>query len=239
MTRAVQGLWIGSDLSPMERMTIGSFLAHGHEFHLYTYGDVSNIPDGTKVMDATSILPRSSVFTYRTDRHAGSYAGFANLFRFKLLAERGGIWTDMDLVCLKPFCFKDLAVSSERMVDLARVVPTATVLAAPDGPSAFFAECYAVAAAMDPTRIRIRENSAFVLERLIKKHGLERHMLDPRETGPIEWWALGKLVVPPEPALPDCLGVHLWHEMWRVRGIDKRRIHPPNTLYGRFQREYP
>ncbi len=32
-----QSLWIGAELSAMEQLSIRSFLANGHEFHLYTY----------------------------------------------------------------------------------------------------------------------------------------------------------------------------------------------------------
>jgi len=236
--RVVQGLWIGSDLSLMERTSIGSFLAHGHEFHLYTYGDVGNIPAGTKVMDAAAILPRSSIFSYQADRHKGSLAGFANLFRFKLLATQGGLWTDLDVVCLKPFDFDGHVFSSERMLDLGRVVPTITVVGAPDGPSVFFAECFAEAAAMDPTRIKMRENSSLLVERLIPQHDLGQHVRKPEVFGPIGWWEWRRLVSVPEPRLPDAHAVHLWHEMWRIEGMDKNRMYPPDTLYGRFQEAY-
>jgi hypothetical protein len=223
----------------MERMSIGSFLAHGHEFHLYTYGDVGNVPNEARIMDAAGILPKSSIFTYQTDRHQGSYAGFANLFRFKLLAERGGLWADLDVVCLKPFGFDGYVFSSERMPDLGRVVPTITVVGAPDGPSGFFAECHAEAAAMDPKSIRMRDNSSLLVERLIPRHGFGQHVRPPWVFGPIGWWEWRKLISAPEPRLPDAHAIHMWHEMWRVHGADKRAAYPPNTLYGRFQETYP
>lgn len=48
----IQSLWIGGSLSVMEQLCITSFLKNGHPFHLYTYEDVKNIPDGTIVKDA-------------------------------------------------------------------------------------------------------------------------------------------------------------------------------------------
>ena len=36
----IQGLWIGETLSTMEYLSIKSFLDNGHEYHLYTYGEV-------------------------------------------------------------------------------------------------------------------------------------------------------------------------------------------------------
>src|SRR5258706_13279784 len=59
MNSIVQGLWIGSDLSTMEHLSISSFLQNGHEYHLYIYDHVGNVPEGTVVKDAAEILPAS------------------------------------------------------------------------------------------------------------------------------------------------------------------------------------
>src|SRR5438105_1989553 len=87
----IQGLWVGERLSVMERLSIASFLHHGHAYHLYTYGPVAGLPAGAVRQDARAILPESMIFQYRD--HA-SYAGFSNYFRYKLLLERGGWWVD-------------------------------------------------------------------------------------------------------------------------------------------------
>src|SRR5437016_4032991 len=100
--RIIQGLWIGSELSVMERMSIISFLRNGHEYHLYTYNDLPNVPDRVVVKDANRILPASAIFKYK---ERPSYAGFANYFRYRLLLEHGGWWADLDVVCLRPFDF--------------------------------------------------------------------------------------------------------------------------------------
>src|SRR3982751_587646 len=101
----IQMLWIGPRLSAMERLSIASFLAHGHPVRLYTYGDVDAIPAGVDHRDGREVLPAASVFTYADGFGKGSYAGFANMFRYKLLLDHGGIWCDTDVVCLKPFDF--------------------------------------------------------------------------------------------------------------------------------------
>src|SRR5258706_6206464 len=38
--KIIQGLWIGPTLSQMEQLSIASFLANGHEYHLFVYDDV-------------------------------------------------------------------------------------------------------------------------------------------------------------------------------------------------------
>ena len=61
--------------------------------------------------DANEILARETVFRKRTtdselDLGEGSYATFSDLFRTKLLYALGGIWVDMDVLCLRPFDFE-------------------------------------------------------------------------------------------------------------------------------------
>ncbi|MCF8323269.1 MAG: hypothetical protein K9I26_09045, partial [Flavobacterium sp.] len=97
----IQSLWIGDTLSLNEQLCITSFLFHGHEFHLYTYGTIKNVPDDTIIKDANRIIPSDKIFKYRK----GSYAGFADWFRYKLLFEKGGFWVDTDVICMKPFLF--------------------------------------------------------------------------------------------------------------------------------------
>lgn len=106
MTRPpVSALWIGNELSPVERLTAASFIANGHPFHLYAYREISGVPAGVSIVDANSVIPERDIFLSH-----GSYAHFADWFRWRLLRERGGFWVDMDVVCLRPFEFKDEVV---------------------------------------------------------------------------------------------------------------------------------
>ena len=100
--RIVQGLWIGPKLSKIELACIQSYLKHGHQFHLYAYHPYENLPEGAILKDANEIILEKDIFTYEKGPGKGSYAAFANLFRYKLLVERGGWWSDMDFICLSP-----------------------------------------------------------------------------------------------------------------------------------------
>jgi hypothetical protein len=107
----INSLWIGESLSPLEQLTIKSFLSQGHQFTLWTYEQVDNIPTGTDVRSADEIIPESMVFRYNNPSYLGhgqySYAGFSDLFRYKLLYEKGGCWTDMDITCLRPLIINE------------------------------------------------------------------------------------------------------------------------------------
>src|SRR5262245_61327546 len=101
-SRTVQGLWIGSQLSAMEQLSIASFLANGHEYHLYVYDEVRNVPSGAIVRNAEEILPADWIFL----DSRGTYCSFASMFRYKLLLDKGGWWVDTDIICLRYFEFE-------------------------------------------------------------------------------------------------------------------------------------
>lgn len=102
MLPIIQSLWIGNELSLLERLVVSSFLANGHEFHLYSYSPIIGVPTGAIIKDANDIIKKSQIFTCN-----GSYALFADWFRWKLINRMGGYWVDMDVICLKPFDFTD------------------------------------------------------------------------------------------------------------------------------------
>jgi hypothetical protein len=100
MSTIVQSMWIGTRLSTLERLSINSFLATGHEYHLFLYADLEGVPDGVVVKDANSIIPERELFTVK-----GSYAAFADWFRHKLVSQTGQFWVDTDIVALREFDF--------------------------------------------------------------------------------------------------------------------------------------
>jgi hypothetical protein len=97
---SVQMFWHGPPLSRIERLCMSSFVAHGHAVQLHVYEEPQGIPAGVTVRDAAAVLPRDELFVHRS---SGSLAVFADWFRYRLLAEHGGLWVDTDVVCLRPF----------------------------------------------------------------------------------------------------------------------------------------
>jgi hypothetical protein len=102
----VHALWIGRELQPLEMLTISSFLDMGAEFNLWHYEPIKNrIPKEVKLRNANEILPEGAIFRYPKNTYlgfgGGSFAGFSDVFRYKVLYEYGGWWSDMDVTCLK------------------------------------------------------------------------------------------------------------------------------------------
>lgn len=98
--KIVNGFWIG-DLGKLQLLSIKSFLKNGYRYKLWVY-DLEKfkkiVPYGTELENANSILPKKNIFKHWT----GNIATFADIFRYKLLYERGGWWVDLDLICLRP-----------------------------------------------------------------------------------------------------------------------------------------
>jgi Alpha 1,4-glycosyltransferase conserved region/Glycosyltransferase sugar-binding region containing DXD motif len=95
----IQMFWHGPALSRVERLSMSSFVAQGHDVHLHVYDAPDGVPAGVKLCDANSVIDESQLFRHPK---SGSMAQFADWFRYRVLHDQGGIWADTDVVCLRP-----------------------------------------------------------------------------------------------------------------------------------------
>ncbi len=96
----VAGLWIGGALSWLEQLCLKSFVEMGHPTALYTYEEVTGVPDGVEILSGQDILPDPDVYKHE---RSGSVALFSDIFRFHMIAKAPGtIWIDTDIYCWKP-----------------------------------------------------------------------------------------------------------------------------------------
>ena len=235
MHEKIQGLWIGDELSAMERLSIRSFLANGHPYSLYVYDAVGNVPDGVLIEDASRIVPPSRIFQYS---HSKSYAGFANYFRYKLLLETGGWWADTDVVCLRPFDFKDEYVFATEPTESAPMVNNG-IIKVPAG-SGIMAHACKVCESKDPAKLAWGETGPRLLDAAVAAFGLNSFVKEHQAFCPIKYsdW---ERVLEPEFVLPTSQGlyaVHLWNEMWRRAGRDKNGAYHSGCIYEQMKRRY-
>jgi len=252
----IQSLWIGKCLSEMERLCINSFLLQGHPFHLYTYDQVAGIPAGVETKDASAVISPDLVFK---NQNRASYSGFSNLFRYKLLLEKGGYWVDTDLVCLKPFLNSgDYVFAAERKLPekpefWTRVLPRfffpeetfttekvcSCIIKVPPG-SAIMDFCFREAAKVEPENLKWGQTGPFLLTKAVKKFKLQSHILGPELFCPVDWWDWRQFLdASPNPdQLNNAQAVHLWHEMWRKNNIDLSGQFPETSLYEKFKQNY-
>ena len=97
----VRMFWPDSRLSIFEIISIASFLQQGHRVQVYGYEPLT-LPPGAEWLNAEGILPHSLMLAFRSGPGKQAYASFLDAFRYKVLLEKGGIWSELDSVCLKP-----------------------------------------------------------------------------------------------------------------------------------------
>jgi hypothetical protein len=241
MAEPVQGLWIGRPLSVIERLSITSFLRQGHEYHLYCYDYVRNVPNGTVIKDAAEILPASEIFSHRQGPGAGSVAPFSDLFRFKLLLDRGGWWVDTDVVCLRPFDFSEPVIfASEHAGEKAKL---ATAVLRLPADHAIAARCYEAAHLADRSRLEWGQIGPDLLTRIVVEGGLRYPIMKPEVFCPIPWWHWDRILADDAGPAFSLLseqthGIHLWHEVWRREKVDLTRRFPEGSLFSRLLERY-
>ena len=234
--KIIQGLWIGSELSEMEQLSISSFLLNAHDYHLYVYDDLKYIPVGTVVMDASEILPSSRIFQYK---HRPSYAGFANFFRYKLLLERGGWWADTDTICLKPFDFPGDYVFSTEINHKGRQVVNSCVIKAPPG-SDLMAYSWNVCQRKNPARLVWGETGPRLMAKAVKRFRLDKYKVSHQAFCPIDYEEWRRVLQPGFELVFEegTYAIHLWNEMWRIAGQDKNAQYHQSCLYEKLKRHY-
>lgn len=225
----IRMFWHGEPPGLWEQLSIRSFLAQGHRVEVHAYTDMP-LPAGAVLVDAAQTLPASQVFTYARGRGKGSFAAFANQFRYKLLHERGGTWSDCDMLCLRPF--NDLPP-----VCVGRESPQTVnngLLRFPAG-HPLTAALYEQAAHMG-SNILWGEAGPKLLTRLLADHS-DVVVLPANAFYPMHWRDAWRLIKPDN--LDECTrltagshAVHWWNEMLRRFTIPKDRLPPEESWLG-------
>lgn len=181
----------------MQLACLGSFVAHGHDFELFTY-DSMEVPDGIRLADANAIIPLDEVFYFDNPQSGGRDLGpFSDLFRFKLLLERGGWWVDVDTVCVSghiPHWPRAWAAEAPKHVPDA-IGPGQIAFAAGDPVvKILYDRCLALSRKGFKRREMLGPK---LLSRVIAEQGLPRNMNGSTETFfPVPWIEAFKLWMP-------------------------------------------
>lgn len=252
-------LWIGNKLSPIEQLCMNSFLYHGHQVHLYAYADIKGVPSGVIMRDASDIIEYSKVF-----KHMGSYAVFADLFRWALLYDKGGYYCDTDVICLKHFDFSEsvvIGIESEKCL-------TNSVLGFDGGLLSDKLTGEMLYEAMHPLEWRQWDSIKIKMKKLIyrlspKKYnaigggytagptglsniyyhkGYNFKLQEKSKFFYISYGEWKRFIEPNGISFDDfpeiSVAAHLWNEMWRRGGIDKYSRFDKDSFIGRAMEKY-
>ena len=215
----IHALWIGKKLAPTELLTIKSFLFHKHTFHLWAYDKLeTKLPEGCILHNAADIIPSDEVFCYKYSNQfghgKGSYAGFSDIFRYKLLHEQGGWWTDMDVTCLKPLDFEE-----EYVFRTHHSLPlVGNVMKCPKG-SELMIKCYQQAKEQVNEENRDWHLPIQILADNVRELKLEQNIKE--FSNPDSWNLIRKLLRKGFNPPKHWYIIHWVNEEWRRNGMDK------------------
>lgn len=255
----IQSLWIGGHLSKVEQLCIKSFLDNGHEFHLYIYDEVKNIPTGTIICDGNAILNKEDIFTYQSGWGKGSVSGFADIFRINLLLKKGGWWVDMDTICLKKFDIpREVIICSSHEGEYGSL-PNNCVMRFPKN-HPILKYCIDRIKNIDVHTMAFGMAGPFLIQQTVTDLKLENEVAEYFYFNPIAWSYIGELVLGQtsnfnklkeffRPYLkPNTMNgrsikkgtysLHLWNEIWTNGGFDKNGSYPNNCLFEKLKRKH-
>jgi hypothetical protein len=167
--------WHGAALSRIERLCMSSFMAHGHTLQLHVYAEPAGVPKGVQLVDAGATLPQKLLFHHEP---SGSVASFADWFRYRVLFDRGGVWADTDVVCLKPLDYGRAEIFARQDED----VINNAILGLPAG--------HALAAWMSESCEHPNRNLPYDTART-RRRKLRRRLLQGNRRGNIKWGEYG------------------------------------------------
>lgn len=238
----VQSLWVGGDLSNVEKLCIQSFLDCGHDFHLYTYQQINNVPEGTILFDARIILPEEKIFRYKTGWAKDSVSGFADVFRLVMIKKNGGWWVDMDIICLKKLNFKEDHIFCSSFETEYGSLVNNCIFKAPKE-SLFLDYCLQELDKLDFETMSFGLAGPFLFQKAIKELSLDKLVRPYYEFNPISWRFIADLVlgqmnttaklkemirplIKPKTMQGRTINqksftLHLWNEIWKVGRFDK------------------
>ncbi|MDB4507286.1 glycosyltransferase [bacterium] len=223
----VFSLWIGPRLSILEQTCINSFLEKGIVFILYIYNNLENVPQGTVIRDANTVILEEEYSKYDNPSY------FSNLFRYTLLYELGGIWVDMDLVCIQPIDLSsEYIFSSELKNDEQHT--NAGIIGCPPKTTLMY-DCKQEVQNIVHSKQSIKHGQLGpkVLKKYVSKHELEHYVLPPYVFcyyGFREVHTIFTSIINHIDELEDATCIHLWNNVLSKEGIDKT-VPLKNTLY--------
>ena len=238
----VHMLWVSEDLSRLARLSLASFLRHGFRVTLWSYEPKAHAMCGAGVRDAAEIVPEGN-------GEDASFAYLSSLFRYRVLADIGGIWADMDVVALtdspdipaapmvasekrRPFRHRQASATGEGLTQVTNCFMANPEPCAGD----LWHRAAAAAEALKPED-RIWENAGpnLLTNLMLGDDGHGVTILPPDAVSPVAWWNVPGYFLE-ERAPPPSPFMHMYNSIWAKRGVDPQSQFPKNSLAGQLWR---
>ncbi|WP_367211257.1 glycosyltransferase [Sphingobacterium sp. R2] len=232
----IRSFWKGGHLSNLEKLSIASYINNGHTFELFVYDDIreENLHSKLIIRDANEILHQNLLFL--DSRY--SYASFADWFRFKMLFELGGWWTDLDSVCIKPLDFtNDYCFSTEGNPRFP-IINCGNIKTVKE--SEFLDECLFYINDLRKNKNRTWGKYGIMLLRtVLKNYEIDKYKSSPNHFCPIFYKDISKLIDRYPPKIPnESYAIHFWNGMWNLRNWNKNSPYPTSSIFETLKSKY-
>lgn len=237
-THTFQSFWGGGPLSPYEFVCLKSFIDCGHAFDLYTFDMSLSVPAGVRVCDAGEFFSRDDFFVYSDGFGKGSPSAFANLFRCKIMIEKGGWWVDTDVICLS----RDIPAFSEFFAwEDARLINNAVLYFEPHHP--WNLACLAEAQRRG-RGVRWGDTGPNLTTKVAKHLGVAHRAYASSVCYPIHYSEAIDVLRPDRAEnlrqrTEKSLFVHLWNAMFDHRGVNKAMLPPQGSILREWVDRHP
>jgi hypothetical protein len=216
--------WHGT-LNPFAYACLASFPPAGASLRVFSYDPRLDLPPGVRLEDARTISPDASLTRRFIANGKPSIATFADMFRYRMIRDKGYCWVDTDILCLARPAFGGDGEIFCRQADAVgtSLVNNAVLRLSPSHPA--IAELVATAEAAIDVDQKWGALGPFLLTPVLMKYGLYDHALDSHVCYPIEPEQFWKLFLPgyldwAHEAARGATFVHLWSEAIVWSGYD-------------------
>lgn len=218
--------WRGGTMPKLQQACLHSWKTKGHTPVLWSYQNISF--DFVEARDAREIMPENE------REHP---ALFADGFRYKLLLERGGYWSDCDIVCWNPdFVFSKTTFATELAKNGADWITNCFMYSTPGCPvMAEILESYLKV----PRPLTWGQTGPLLVTRAMERHNDKADLLENERFCPVPWWEkrnLGKKHLENPLDFTGSFGIHLWNELWQ-RECGYASVNPASFI-GKFITQY-
>lgn len=222
--------WAYGKLTSLERMCMNSFLANGYSLSLWSYDVIPNAPHRVRLRNAHEIIPEKCVFLNKL----GSYASFADWFRYAVLVKHGGLYADTDVIALTTARKLPAApfLVTERQPGGGVRINNNVIFRPQPSPDDIISRALSRCESTDTSTVEWGEIGPDLLTELVNKHGpLGAAVMPPEFANPLNSWDCPGAALNPKGRLPaGAAFLHLFNEMWRRAGVDKDAPFPKGSV---------
>jgi len=215
----VNGFWYGEQIDELSLFCINSWISNGYEFYLWTYNTDIEI-EGVTVKNAEDLLPFMSYFTYDKGHSAGTPVAFSNYFRAILLYEIGGLYVDLDMLCIKPYSFTKDYVFCKQHHSAYPISIGTSIIFSKRNKNRIFKQWADSILYKAKGSIRHGDLGPDLFTSLVIKNKLLHYTLEKQYFNPIDWENSNEMFK----VRVDSYGMHLFSSQWTIDDYSNIKI---------------